>query len=175
MTLDEDLVAEGPVTQDVDPSIPAGMPRKRLAAGALIRDEAGRILMVQPTYRTGWDVPGGVVDENEAPLDGCRRELREELGVDLPVGRLLVVDWVPQRGLWHDAVLFLFDAGVVSAEQIRAFRLPEDEIASIAFAELAEIAEHVRPSKVRRLTAALAAAEDGITRYLQFGREPDAR
>src|SRR5690606_12767250 len=56
------------------------LPRKRVSAGCLLFDEAGRLLIVNPTYKDGWEIPGGAVEANESPLDGCIREIREELG-----------------------------------------------------------------------------------------------
>lgn len=147
------------------------MPRKRVAAGALIRDPDGRILLVEPVYKPTWDLPGGVVEENEAPLDACRREIHEELGIRLPVTRLLVIDWIPRQGVWHDALAFVFDGGVIDPDRAADFRLPPDELAAVHFATLDAASPHIRPSARRRLAAALDAAS---TRrgpaYLQFGR-----
>ena len=42
----------------------ASLPRKRVAAGAVFGDERGRILVVAPTYRPHWQLPGGVVDSD---------------------------------------------------------------------------------------------------------------
>lgn len=41
--------------------------RKRVAADVLIRDASGRVLLVNPTYKPGWDLPGGMVEANEPP------------------------------------------------------------------------------------------------------------
>ena len=54
--------------------------RKRVAADVLIRDRAGRVLLVDPTYKPDWDLPGGMAEANEAPGAAAARELREELG-----------------------------------------------------------------------------------------------
>lgn len=80
--------------------------RKRVAADVLIRDHAERVLLVDPTYKSGWDLPGGMAEANEAPRDAATRELREELGLSLPIGRLLVLDWVPVREPWDDQLVF---------------------------------------------------------------------
>src|SRR3954453_1136775 len=72
------------------------MARPWVAAGVLVHDEEGRLLMVRPTSKDGWDIPGGYVEPDESPADAARRELREELGVDRQPGRLLVVDWAPR-------------------------------------------------------------------------------
>jgi ADP-ribose pyrophosphatase YjhB (NUDIX family) len=54
--------------------------------GALCEDELGRLMLVRRAIepRKGkWDTPGGFLDEGEAPLDGLRRELREETGLEV--------------------------------------------------------------------------------------------
>jgi ADP-ribose pyrophosphatase YjhB (NUDIX family) len=38
-----------------------------MAAGALLFDEDGRILLVEPTYKPYWEIPGGVVEADESP------------------------------------------------------------------------------------------------------------
>jgi ADP-ribose pyrophosphatase YjhB (NUDIX family) len=49
--------------------------RKRVAADMLIRDEAGRVLLVNPTYKDFWDLPGGMAEANEPPRAAAEREL----------------------------------------------------------------------------------------------------
>jgi ADP-ribose pyrophosphatase YjhB (NUDIX family) len=81
--------------------------RKRVAADVLIRDRSGRILLVDPTYKECWDLPGGMIEENEPPRQGAEREIREELGVTLVIGRVLVVAWVAPHGpSWTEAAAF---------------------------------------------------------------------
>jgi ADP-ribose pyrophosphatase YjhB (NUDIX family) len=72
----------------------AGLPRKRRAAGVLFRDRLNLVLLVAPTYEDNWEVPGGVVEADEAPWEAARREQREEIAWDRSVGRLLVVGYV---------------------------------------------------------------------------------
>ncbi|HEX6445924.1 MAG TPA: GNAT family N-acetyltransferase, partial [Streptosporangiales bacterium] len=92
----------------------ASLPAKRVAAGALFVDAAGRVLLVEPTYKEVWDIPGGVVERDESPRDGCRREVREELGLDRPVGGLLCVDWELPARPKTEGVVLVFDGGIVS-------------------------------------------------------------
>ena len=40
----------------------ATLPTRRLAAGALIRNERGEMLLVKPNYKDGWILPGGTVE-----------------------------------------------------------------------------------------------------------------
>jgi ADP-ribose pyrophosphatase YjhB (NUDIX family) len=60
--------------------------------GALCEDEQGRLMLVRRAVepRKGlWDTPGGFLEEGEAPLDGLRRELREETGLEIEPGEFL--------------------------------------------------------------------------------------
>src|SRR5918911_4936705 len=99
---------------------PPPMARPRVAAGMLVHDDQGRVLMVRPTYKDGWDIPGGYVEPDESPAEAARRELREELAIDRNPGRLLVVDWAPhpQEG---DKLLFIFDGGTLSSTDLERF------------------------------------------------------
>jgi ADP-ribose pyrophosphatase YjhB (NUDIX family) len=171
VTLDDDLRTEGPPEEEFNAGIATRLPKKDVAAAALLRDCDGRVLMIEPTYKPDWVMPGGIVEQDEDPRSGCQRELREELGLDLPVGRLLVVDWVPRHGVWQDSLKFIFDAGVLSGEQIAAMRLQAEEVISAHFVTLAELEPRVRPSMSRRLAVAMSAAEDGTSHYLRYGRQ----
>src|SRR5947199_1234092 len=85
--------------------------RKRVSAKVLLRDEAGRVLLVDPSYKENWDLPGGMAEANESPRAAAEREVPEELGVTIKAGRVLVVDWVGPHGPWDDQIVFIFDAG----------------------------------------------------------------
>lgn len=167
VAFDDDLLADGEPEAEHDPGIAARLPRKTVAAGALFRDRAGRLLFVEPTYKPYLEIPGGVADAGEPPRAACRREVREELGVDLPVGRLLVVDWVPARGVWPDGVMFVFDGGTLDEQVIASLVLPGSELAAVRLLTLAEAEPSLRPSMARRLAVAVEAVE---VAYLEFGR-----
>src|SRR5437763_155572 len=96
----------------------AGLARLRAAAGALFFDEVGRVLLVKPVYKGDWEIPGGVLERGESPRAACIREVREELGITPPIGRLLGVDWVPPQGVWDAGWMFVFDGGVLPAEPV---------------------------------------------------------
>jgi ADP-ribose pyrophosphatase YjhB (NUDIX family) len=91
-----------------------------MAAGALFRDGTGRVLLVDPTYKETWDLPGGAVEAEESPHAACRREVGEELGLDRPPGRVPAVDWVPSRPERPEGLIVVYDGGVLSAEEIAA-------------------------------------------------------
>src|SRR5258707_14089861 len=76
----------------------AQLPGAVVAAGALITDPAGRVLLVKPNYRDYWTLPGGICEHGEPPHAGCAREIAEEIGLELPVGGLLAIDWSQPYG-----------------------------------------------------------------------------
>jgi len=66
-------------------------------AGALCEDGEGRVLLARRAHEPflgRWDIPGGFLEEGEDPLDGMRRELREETGLE--------VEPLDYLGAWMD-------------------------------------------------------------------------
>jgi 8-oxo-dGTP diphosphatase len=141
--------------------------RPECAAGALFVDEGGDVLLVEPTYKAMWEIPGGQMQVGETPREACARELQEEFGLELPIGRLLVVDWAPH--VREERVRFVFDGGVLTDEQLDAIELPPHELESWAFIAPGELFVMLEPRLSRRVTAALAARESGTTLYLEHG------
>ncbi len=138
------------------------------AAGALIRDEQGRILLLEPTYKDHWEIPGGIIEVGETPSQGCARELTEELGLVREPGALLVVDWAPHP-TQGDRVLFVFDGGVLTRDEIAAIRLQAEELKSYVFLPPDEAFDQLIPRLERRMRAAVLAQEQQRTVYLEHG------
>lgn len=133
------------------------MATPRVAAGALIRDAEGRILIVKPSYKDGWDIPGGYVEPGESPAAACRRELREELGIDRRLGRLLLVDWAPHPDE-GDKLLFIFDGG--SLTDIHDVAPDGEEIAEARFVVSSDIVSLMPERLVRRIRTAVTGPHD---------------
>ncbi len=93
------------------------LPKKRMAAGVLLFDERDRLLLVKPSYRDYWLVPGGIVENNEPPWQAARRETLEEVGLELDQLRLVAMDWRSTDDRYDDSLHFLFDGGTLSADQ----------------------------------------------------------
>ncbi|MFE4540294.1 NUDIX domain-containing protein [Streptomyces scopuliridis] len=141
--------------------------RKRVAADVLLRDPSGRVLLVNPTYKPGWDLPGGMAEANEPPEETVRRELREELGRDIDVRGLLVVDWVAPHGPWDDQIAFIFDGGTLdAAEELRPH---DEELSEARFVTLHKARELVGARMRHRLDAAVRALDEGRPVYLRDG------
>jgi 8-oxo-dGTP pyrophosphatase MutT (NUDIX family) len=140
-------------------------------SGALFVDERGQVLVVEPTYKPGWEIPGGVIEEGETPSAACIREVAEELGLDVHLGRLLVIDWAPHPS--GERMLFVFDGGLLADATIERIRLQDDELASYRFVPPDEIGAWLPPRLDRRIAAAIAARADGTIHYLEHD-EPSA-
>lgn len=142
---------------------------KLVAAGAVFRDPYGRVLLVDCAYKAPWEIPGGKVEEGESPRAACLRELEEELGWTGELGRLLVVDWLPDLGGRGDRILFLFDGGVVDEGFAERAVLPPEELLGARFIPVDELGNHLGEGMVRRVVQAIAHAGAGTTAYLEWG------
>ena len=129
--------------------------RKRVAADVLLRDELNKILLVNPTYKDYWDLPGGMVENNESPRQAVVRELGEELGVDVVPGRVLAVDWISAHGPWDDQLAFIFDGGILDSARIKRIRVVDAEISEFMFADYSEAVNRLRPDMAERLQRAM--------------------
>ncbi|GII82856.1 NUDIX hydrolase [Sphaerisporangium siamense] len=147
----------------------ASVPRLRAAAGALLRDHEGRVLVVHPVYKDDWDIPGGIVEAGESPVSALLRELQEELGIAPLVGGLACVDWVPPAPPWDAGLMFVFNAGVLTDSQIATLRLQPEELDEYAFVRPADLDKLLLPGLARRMNAAISAADAGRTAYLEDG------
>ena len=144
------------------------VPRIPASVGALIFDPAGRLLILKPTYKKGWTIPGGQIDANgESPWGACQRETREECGLELARGRLVCVDFLRPRPNRPGGVRFLFDCGSFTDRQLSAIRLEDAEIERHRFADRAHATALLR-GPIRRRVAAALDAERCV--YLEDGR-----
>ena len=150
---------------------PAGqaepLPAIPVSAGALIFDGAGRLLILKPTYKTGWTIPGGVMEaDGETPWEACRREVREECGIDLTRGRLAAMDFRRPRPGRPGGIRFLFDCGRVSDGALAGIVVQPEEISEYRLAPVPDALGLLRGPIRRRVRAAtrgrpLVYLEDG--------------
>jgi 8-oxo-dGTP diphosphatase len=161
------LRACGPGPGNDDSVVEAELPAIPASAGALIFDQAGRLLILRPTYKSGWTIPGGVMEANgETPWDACRREVREECGIEVRGGRLACVDFHPSRPGHPGGIRFLFDCGPADDAALAAITIQPEEIAEYRLIELDAALPMLRPPIRRRVRAAsrhrkLVYLEDG--------------
>jgi ADP-ribose pyrophosphatase YjhB (NUDIX family) len=152
----------------IDTEIDAELPAIPVSAGALIFDRAGRLLILKPTYKTGWTIPGGVMEaDGETPWDACRREVREECGIEVRSGRLACTDFRPARPGRPAGIRFLFDCGPVDDAALAAIKLQPEEISEHRLVPLDDALALLRPPVRRRVRA--ASRRRGFV-YLENGR-----
>lgn len=106
------------------------IPCHPMSAAALIADQLGRLLIVRPAGESsGWHLPGGLVEAGESPRDAARREVREEVGLDLELGELLSVNWVaPRTPRRLPRLAFLFAGPVLPISKLSGLRPQLGEI-----------------------------------------------
>ena len=147
----------------------SNLPKKRIAAGALFRDEQGRILIMKPTYKESWIMPGGMVEEGESPREGCIREVKEEIGLVRNELHLLCVEYDAHSdtGTKNESIKFFFDGGVLSAHDIERIVLQKEEVKSYDFVEPTRAFELLNPHLAARLKNGLEALRTGKVIYFE--------
>lgn len=139
-----------------------------VSAGALIFDRLGRLLILKPTYKSGWTLPGGIMEpDGESPWDACRREVREETGLTVESGRLACVDTRPAHRSRPLGVRFLFDCGPIRDRDAARIVLQAEEVSEHRFVPVEEALLRLRPAIRRRVAAALSSP---TCCYLENGR-----
>lgn len=135
------------------------LPHKRMAAGVLLR-YADEIVLVEPTYKDAWEIPGGVVEADESPWVAAERELKEELGLVRQNMPVLVVDYVPRTpdGV-PEGLLWIFDGGSLSeSEREHLGSANENEIRSVQLLSVDEARQRTSEPLALRLRVAFDAA-----------------
>lgn len=152
-------------------SRPAQLPTVPISCGAILLDGQGKLLIVKPTYKSGWSIPGGSMEsDGESPWQACQREVREEVGLAVRRGRLVVVDTRPHEGR-QMGLRFLFHCGTVAPADAARIRIDRHEIGEYRFAPLTEALELLRPAISRRVAVGLQARS---CVYLEDGRRNPA-
>lgn len=153
-----------PLTSESEYAVPA-IP---VSAGALIFDRSRRLLILKPTYKSGWTIPGGVMEaDGETPWQACQREVREECGIEVSSGRLACMDYRKPRDGRPGGVRFLFDCGSFADDVLGDVTVQSEEISAHELAPLPEALKLLRKPIRRRVKAAIGSS---ATVYLEQGR-----
>jgi len=156
-------------TGSAGPGIPddASLPAIPVSAGALIWDRAGRLLILKPTYKSGWTIPGGVMEaDGETPWEACQREVAEECGLQAGRGRLACMDFRRPRPGNPGGIRYLFDCGAFGDADLAGIVVQPEEIFEYRLAELGTALTLLRKPIRRRVRAA---ARGRHPRYLEDG------
>jgi len=142
------------------------LPKKRMAAGALILNDRDEILIVKPKYKDYWSIAGGVIEKDESPRSACIREVEEELGLSLNECKMLGVDYttdVPEKG---ESLQFIFYGGKLSVEEIGKIQVNANELEEYKFVSIDEALLLLSDRLKKRLPKCLAALKD--SRWLVY-------
>jgi 8-oxo-dGTP diphosphatase len=143
------------------------LPAIPVSAGALIFDRTGRLLILKPTYKSGWTIPGGVMEaDGESPWEACQREVGEETGIEVSRGRLAAMDFRRPRPDRPGGIRFLFDCGQVSDAVLAGLKLQREEISESRLVPLPDALALLRGPIRRRVQAATEG--EGLV-YLENG------
>jgi 8-oxo-dGTP diphosphatase len=157
--------AAGPDPEDPEA---AALPAIPASAGALIFDREGRLLILKPTYKSGWTIPGGVMEaDGETPWEACRREVREECGIDVRTGRLACMDFRRPRPGRPGGIRFLFDCGAIEDKVLSTISVQPEEISEYRMVALPDALPLLR-GPIRRRVRAVSAGRGLV--YLEDGR-----
>ena len=147
------------------------LPAIPVSAGALIFDSDGRLLILKPTYKSGWTIPGGVMEaDGESPWEACQREVHEETGIAVSRGRLAAMDFRRPRPGRPGGIRFLFDCGQVSDTALAGLKLQPEEISESRLVPLPDALTLLRGPIRRRVRAATKGRGPRALVYLEDGR-----
>lgn len=73
------------------------LPTKRIAVGVLLLNQKSEFLIVEQSYRDTWSLPGGTVDAHESPLQALKREIYEEIKIDVSIKRCILIDYTNEK------------------------------------------------------------------------------
>lgn len=119
----------------------------KIGVGALVRDEAGRVLLVKHCYHSywydKWILPGGMLEAGETLADGARREVLEETGLEVSIGRhLITFDRIVKTGNKVELHVVYIDFW---AELISGTLRAGDDVGEAKWVEVEQLAR-IRPA-----------------------------
>jgi 8-oxo-dGTP diphosphatase len=119
----------------------------RMGAFAVIFDAERRVLLCHRRDIDAWNLPGGLIEEGEAPWDAAMRETREEVGLGVEVTRLTGLYWKPDS----DDLVFNFECRVVSGTPGLS-----DEADQVGYFAVDALPPNTAPKQIARIRDALA-------------------
>ncbi|MDJ0632573.1 MAG: NUDIX hydrolase [Xenococcaceae cyanobacterium MO_188.B29] len=145
------------------------LPKKRMGAGCLFFNNNDQILIVKPSYRDAWLIPGGVVEANESPRQACIREVEEEIGIKCQPEKLLCVDYISETQNNNESLQFIFLGGIISEEEIV---ITDNEISAYQFLESEKALSLLSHRLRRRVGKCLENLDNDRCLYLEQKASP---
>lgn len=146
------------------------LPRKRMGAGVIFLNEKGEILIVKPSYRDHWSIPGGTVDDNESPKQACIREVKEETGLTIKEVGFLCIDYSPKESdEKNESLQFVFYGGIIKDANIPNIKLDNKELVDFRFVSITDAEKLLGHKLVKRLPKCVDSIKTGTSVYLEDG------
>lgn len=141
--------------------------KKKSSSAVVFRDEVGRWLLVELTYKSDFGLPGGKSERNESPIECAKREVKEEIGLDVHIERLLCIHYYYVEKFESEAIQFYFDGGILTQDQINGIKLQESEIKAIHFIEEKNVKDKFYMSMKLRFPYLKKALKTKTTQYFE--------
>jgi 8-oxo-dGTP diphosphatase len=144
------------------------LPAKRMGSGILLVTDQNQIVVVKPTYKSQWEVPGGIVEKDESPLSGALREVKEELNITLSADGIVLasLDYMAAGGVKTEALMFLF-ATRIPQETLLDIRSDNKEIGDYKVIAPSEATSYLGDMLGARVQRAVDAFLDGRVAYFE--------
>lgn len=142
------------------------LPKKRMGVGVLFFNENDELLILKPTYKNYWSIPGGIIDKNESPQKAGIREVKEEIGLDLKNPRFLCIEYIPDLGK-DENLQFIFYGGILDSTQIENIKINNEEISDYKFLKLEEAQKILSEKLKNRIPLCLDALKKKTAIYLE--------
>lgn len=113
---------------------------------AIIKDENNRVLLCLRNDYNFWNLPGGVLEDGEAPWQGVIREVKEETGLDVEVVKLIGI--YPKQD--KNEIVFSFECKVIGGEITL-----NEEAKDIQYFSYDTLPKNTPPKNVERIEDAL--------------------
>lgn len=144
------------------------LPRKRMGAGMMLFNKSDEILIVKPSYKDHWSIPGGVISGQESPKEACIRETNEEVNLNIKDPKFLCIayylnDDKPEK---DEALQFMFYGGVLNDDQISNIKLADGEISEYKFLKIDEALPLLNKKLQIRILKSLEAIQNNSAIYL---------
>ena len=106
------------------------IPKKAVISKVVFKTTTNDVLLVKPNYKDGWQLPGGLVDAKEDPLEAAIREVYEEIGLVIDHATLQIV--ATAHNHTHDSVSLIYEYMPFIDESAR-ITLQEEELSDYQF------------------------------------------
>lgn len=115
-------------------------PKKLIGAKVVIKSAEGTVLLVKPTYKPTWQLPGGVVEAGESPEMAVVREVYEEIGLVCDQAHLRLVDIIFRPD--EDVILVLYELNM-PIDVASEMKLQDSELERFEWVPVNRVAERL--------------------------------